>query len=149
MKLYLNFSRKKPIKIKSLGDALVGLGFDRNAKIPEIEVLNALLLTINQDSALRTKDILSLIATAELTIINRAINKDYDTLEEWEPNWNDSNELKYYPYFSVSGGCFGFSYANCGNSITYIGSRLYYKTKERAEHAGKTFVDLYKKFNKI
>jgi len=138
-KLYLNLS---------LGDALVGLGFDRNAKVPEIELLNTML----QDSlvnVLKTKDILSAKAFIELSIINRAINKDYYTLEEWEPNWENPSEHKYYPYFSVSVGGFGLSDTNYRNSTTDFGSRLYYKTMERAEHAGKTFMDLYKKLNKI
>jgi len=152
-KLYLSFSSKRPsaIKsytdIKSLGDALVGLGFDRNTKVTAIESLNALLLQDGPVNVLERIDILSAKAFIELSIINRAINKDYDTLEEWEPNWKNNNELKYYPLFSVSGGGFGFSDTTYGGTYALIGSR--YKTKERAEHAGKTFVDLYKKLNKI
>ena len=78
------------------------------------------------------------IAYEKLKVIVRALN------EGWIPNWEDSNEKKYYPYFRMSP--FGFDDTLCGywsaNSAT--GSRLRFKSAELAKYAGKQFVDLYR-----
>ena len=67
--------------------------------------------------------------------------------EGWTPNWSDSNESKYYPYFEM-GGSSGFRFNDFGfwHSASYVGSRLCFKTRALAEYAGKQFTDVYKKF---
>jgi len=76
-----------------------------------------------------------------LEMLSEALN------EGWVANWDDSNENKHYPYFEYSPGV-GFSYGDYryGYSITFVGSRLCYKTVELAEYAGKQFKDLYNDF---
>jgi hypothetical protein len=66
--------------------------------------------------------------------------------EGWEPNWNDSNETKYYPWFKFNAGS-GLSYFVyvIVHSSTIVGSRLVYKTLELAKYAGNQFADLYSK----
>ena len=86
----------------------------------------------------------ALIAHAKLVIIAKAIN------EGWKPDWSNSNQWKYYPWFdmdsSPSGG--GVSCSDCDywstNSI--VGSRLCFETREKAKYAGQQFEILYKEY---
>ena len=90
-----------------------------------------------------TADQKSINAYAKLIVICRAIN------ENKEPNWDDSNEYKYYPYFDMRSGS-GFSnarYDRWGASAS-VGSRLSFRTREKAEYAGTQFLDIYKEFMK-
>ena len=85
----------------------------------------------------------AMIAHAKLVIIAKAINGD------WVPDWTNSSEGKYYPWFemgSPSGG--GFSCSDCGRWGTYstVGSHLCFETREQAKYAGKQFEDLYKSY---
>ncbi|MGQ0738388.1 MAG: hypothetical protein ACT4OJ_04945 [Bacteroidota bacterium] len=65
----------------------------------------------------------------------------------WEPNWKDSNEWKYYPWFDLSSGS-GLSYYDFVGrySASSVGSRLCFQTRELAEYAGNQFIDLYTDF---
>lgn len=80
----------------------------------------------------------AMIALHKLSIIVKALN------EGWKPNWEDSNQYKYYPYFDMRRG--GFSYVDCNywDTLTTVDSRLCYKSSEVAMYAGKTFFPLYK-----
>lgn len=85
------------------------------------------------------------IAYRKLKTIAEALN------EGWRPNWADSNEYKYWPWFVYnSGASAGFSYANTDYAASYpytsIGSRLCYKTRELAAYAGRQFEGLYNDF---
>jgi hypothetical protein len=70
--------------------------------------------------------------------------------EGWEPDWNDSNQAKYYPYFNM-GGSSGFRLCDFDDwrSLSNVGSRLCFKSKELALYAGERFVELYKQFMTI
>jgi len=66
----------------------------------------------------------------------------------WKPNWKDSNEVKYYPWFEMESSS-GFRFIDgydIWRSGSDVGSRLAFKSDELAKHAGKYFVDLYKDF---
>lgn len=79
----------------------------------------------------------------QLMIICHALN------EKWEPNWNDSNQYKYYPYFDMRDGSgFAFSGTYYGNWSTYAngGSRLCFENEKTAEHVGRTFIKEYNEF---
>ena len=67
--------------------------------------------------------------------------------EGWEPNWDDGDQCKYFPYFYM-GGSSGFRFHDCGawRSSSVVGSLLCFKSHELAEYAGKQFADLYKEF---
>ena len=86
------------------------------------------------------------IAYMKLKIITKALN------EGWEPDWNNWSEWKYYPYFKMSDNGaapgVGFSYFDFGHDldVSFVGSRLCFKSRELAEYAGKTFASLYKDF---
>ena len=69
--------------------------------------------------------------------------------EGWVPDWTNSSEGKYYPWFkmgSPSGG--GFSYIGYDHWVagSAVGSRLCFETREQAKYAGKQFEDLYKSY---
>lgn len=66
--------------------------------------------------------------------------------EGWEPNWDDSNEYKYYPWFKMGSPGFRFSDCDGWGTGSGVGSRLCFKNRDLAKYAGKTFTDLYKQF---
>ena len=76
-----------------------------------------------------------------IEVITAALN------EGWQPDWNNTAEYKYYPYFKVSSG-FVFDYADCLYSYAGggNGARLCFKTAALAEYAGRQFTELYKEF---
>lgn len=67
--------------------------------------------------------------------------------EGWKPDWSDSDEYKYYPWFEFKKG-FGFSEAtyDSWDAGTGVGSRLCFKNRELAEYAGSQFQDIYNEF---
>lgn len=67
--------------------------------------------------------------------------------EGWVPDWKNSNEYKYYPWFEMNGSS-GFRVYVCArwSSASRVGSRLCYKTRALAEYAGSQFTDVYKQF---
>ena len=86
------------------------------------------------------------IARRKLETIAAALN------EGWKPDWNNTDQYKYYPYFYIQEnakgkGSAGLSYANTVNaaSDTYatIGSRLCFYASRLARYAGNQFTDLY------
>lgn len=66
--------------------------------------------------------------------------------EGWTPDWQNSNQYKYVPYFRHDGtACVYYGYdlwtASCNG-----GSRLCFKSAELAKYAGEQFIDLYNEF---
>jgi hypothetical protein len=118
---------KKPVTeaIKTFEDACKALGKEKISIGTE---------GLDEDEA-------SIVAYAKLSIIVRALN------EGWKPNWQDASENKYYPYFRENSGV-GLSFDGVGHwtTLTRIGSRLCFKSRELAEYAGKQFEDIYKQF---
>jgi hypothetical protein len=67
--------------------------------------------------------------------------------EGWTPDWNDHNQAKYYPWFEMGGSSgFRFHDDDLWYSRSGVGSRLCFKSRELAEHAGKQFTEVYKQF---
>lgn len=81
------------------------------------------------------------IAYKKIKIISKVLNNG------WTPDWNNSNEGKYYPYFDMRSGV-GFSGSGYvrGYSFTVVGSRLCFKSSDLAIYAGKQFENIYKDF---
>ena len=93
------------------------------------------------------------IARRQLETITEALN------EGWKPNWEYTNEYKYYPYFYIEvnevktedgdtfGASAGLSYAfaalAASRAFADLGSRLCFHNRETARYAGRTFTDLY------
>ena len=116
--------------IKTFAQACKAVGHDPK-KLPDV-------------SALPKKYQAALIAHFKLVIITEALN------EGWTPNWNDSNQFKYSPYFRVNASKdkpagFGFSGTDYDGWLarTSVGSRLCFKSSELALYAAKQFEKLY------
>ncbi len=64
---------------------------------------------------------------------------------DWKPNWNDSNQEKWFPWFRMSSGGFVFYVTYCDYSDASAGyaSRLCFPSEEMAEYAGRQFTDIY------
>lgn len=112
-------------RVKSFEDACQVLGISTN--VPEVK-------------GLPRKHQKAIIANYKLIVIAEALN------EGWKPNWQDSDEYKYYPWFDMSNP------AGVGCSATFdaasytganIGSRLCLKNRELAIYFGQTFTDLF------
>lgn len=86
------------------------------------------------------------IAYRKLKTIAEALN------EGWRPDWANSNENKYWPWFVYNTAHAGFSCAAANSSyaasgtVAGVGSRLCYKTRELAAYAGRQFEGLYNDF---
>ena len=76
----------------------------------------------------------------KMSIIVKALN------EGWEPDWDNDNEPKYYPYFNMSPA--GFALIGSGRSTTLAtaggASNFRLKTAELAEYCGNQFIDIWK-----
>ena len=96
-------------------------------------------------SDINPKHIEALIALNELFTIAEAWNKE----DEFVPDFSDWNQDKWFPWFKYDKDAAGFVFANApyapSGSFASFGSRLCFKTSERAAQFGKQFVDLYNK----
>lgn len=86
------------------------------------------------------------IARRKLETIAAALN------EGWKPDWNNTDQYKYYPYFYIQEnakgkGSAGLSCANATNAAAitgaFIGSLLCFYASRLARYAGNQFTDLY------
>ena len=114
-------------KVKTFEAACQKLGID-TSKLPDF-------------SAVPVKHQAALIAHFKLVIIAQVLN------DGWEPNWDDYNEYKYYPWFYMDSALgFDLNHVYCHYSASTVGSRLCFKTEALAEYAAKNFKDLYKDY---
>ena len=112
-------------RVKSFEDACQVLGISTN--VPEVK-------------GLPRKHQKAIIANYKLIVIAEALN------EGWKPNWQDSDEYKYYPWFDMSnpaGVCYSFTNYTASNTYAAVGSRLCLKNRELAIYFGQTFTDLF------
>lgn len=86
------------------------------------------------------------IARRKLETIAAALN------EGWKPDWNNTDQYKYYPYFYIQEnakgkGSAGLSCANAtgtaASTSATFGSRLCFYASRLARYAGNQFTDLY------
>lgn len=86
------------------------------------------------------------IARRKLETIAAALN------EGWKPDWNNTDQYKYYPYFYIQEnakgkGSAGLSYAGTYSAAAYslasVGSRLCFYASRLARYASNQFTDLY------
>ena len=89
----------------------------------------------------------AMIAHAKLIIIAHALNRLGNNGRQWKPDWNNYDQYKYYPWFEM-GGSSGFRYLVYDGwfSLSLVGSRLCFKSRELAEYAGNQFTEIYKQF---
>ncbi|MEN6423559.1 MAG: hypothetical protein ABFD76_16595 [Smithella sp.] len=118
-------------RVKSFEDACEVLG--RSTAIPDLMMLP-------------TKHRDSMIAYYKLCTITEALN------EGWVPDWADTDEYKWFPWWYVStdrsaaGLAFAFTNTSAAIPNAYYGSRLGFKTEKLARYAADQFKDLYEAF---
>ena len=100
----------------------------------------------NLVSEVNPKHIKALIAYNRLCTIAQAWNK----ADGFEPDFSNTSQYKYFPWFVYDNGAAGFVYASTDNAAAFahagIGSRLCFKTRERVRQFGKQFIDLWNNF---
>ena len=77
-----------------------------------------------------------LVSTYKLIRVAEALNGS------WKPDWNNDDQYKYYPYWNMEGE-FSLYYV-CFYGCSFVPSRLCFKSREIANYAAETFLDLYK-----
>ena len=116
-------------RVKSIEDAIRELGNN------DVEVIQ-----LNRMKSIGLQN--HIIGNQELIVIAKALN------EGWQPDWQNDNEYKYFPWFdmdnSSSAGRFSFHGADVQLSHSYVGSRLCFKSEELADYAGTQFLELYR-----
>lgn len=114
------------------------LGLDIDFQSPEYMIKVADFV-----EAINSKHIDALIALNKLFTLAEAWNKE----DGFVPDFSDNEQDKWFPWFEYNKNVAGFVYATTGNTPTaghtLIGSRLCFKTSERAAQFGKQFADLY------
>jgi len=95
---------------------------------------------IEPESLFNKKDTKDEIAYKKIKVIAEVLN------EGWTPDWSNSNQYKYTPYFKASGSGFSDCVYARWSTVTGVGSRLCYKSSELAIYAGKQFEDIYNDF---
>lgn len=80
------------------------------------------------------------IAYIKLKRIVRALN------EGWKPNWDNSIQYKWYPWFYMQTSGFGLYVARYDRASTHVGSRLCFQSEELAIYAAKQFKDIYQDY---
>lgn len=80
------------------------------------------------------------IAAYKLMVIFKAINNG------WRPDWSNTGQYKYYPWFWVGSSGFGFSRSayDCDLSDTIVGSRLCTDSSDKALYIANQFEQEYK-----
>jgi len=118
------FQKRKYDEIKTFEDACDELGLTQE------DLLN-----------IRNADTPDEVAYKKLKVVIKAINQG------WIPDYNDTGQCKWWPYFNLSSG-FGFSCSDCSyvSTDTCVGSRLCFESEEKASYTAKQFIDLYKAF---
>ena len=117
-------------RVKSVEDAIRELGNN------DVEVIQ-----LNRMKSIGLQN--HIIGNQELIVIAKALN------EGWQPDWQNDNQYKYFPWFdmddSSSAGRFSFGGADHLGSASAVGSRLCFKSRELSNYAGNQFEDIYRK----
>lgn len=89
----------------------------------------------------KNKQQISQNAYAKIQLISEVLN------EGWVPNFNNSSEYKYYPYF-IKNTPVGWAYSGYYYSASpgTLGFGFYYKTSNLAECVGTQFLEIYKEY---
>ncbi|MCL1657436.1 hypothetical protein M2T79_12595 [Elizabethkingia miricola] len=86
------------------------------------------------------------VAYRKVKLIVKALN------EGWTPDWSDSDQYKYFPWFNMgssSGAGFSCNVYDHWYSLSPVGSRLCFKNRDLAKYAGQQFESIYKEFMTI
>lgn len=100
-------------------------------------------------SSLPAKFSRGMLALLKLQVITEAVNNDDPAVPDWEPDYNNDDQRKWFPWYEggdKSGAGFRFDGFDFWGALTsaYGGARLACKDKERALHMNEHFQELYK-----
>lgn len=114
-------------RIKTVEDAIKELG-EKDEEVIQLRKLQSIYGLLE-----------AILNNQIAVVIVKALN------EGWTPDWNDSSEYKYFPWFYLGDN---FRYYDCDGWCARSNSfsRLCLKTSTLAEYAGKQFTEVYKKF---
>lgn len=101
------------------------------------------VLDIDPDDVIHSADDADDQAYKQLKVIARALN------EGWEPNWNDGNQRKWYPWFYMNQPGFRLCGVGYGSAAPHVVSRLVFKTEELARYAATQFLGLYSSYYEL
>jgi hypothetical protein len=133
------FNKKITDRIKSMSDVYEALGIDEDEFENDREYRAEKMAEFAKKIGMQDED----ISEDEPCFLIRDFNiyaLAYVLNEEWIPDYSNTNERKWYPYFSLSSG-FVFS-----DSAASSGFRLCFKSEELANYAGKNFTKYFKKY---
>ena len=95
----------------------------------------------NPDFFTTKKTMSKLEAFSNLLILSKAWNK----FDEFEPDWEDLEQMKHHPIFKLVNGKLEFSHVVlCWGALNTHISNFSFKTEERAEQFGKQFIELFR-----
>ena len=116
-------SNKITDRIKTMEDVWKELNLDPKTVLPFADSNDPDLKAVN--------------ATTCLIYLYKALN------EGWTPDWNNSMQYKYWPWFEMTGSGLAFFGADYHCSASDVSSRLCLRSRELVEHAVKHFMNLY------
>jgi hypothetical protein len=92
-------------------------------------------------SMLRAENQKTVVSNYKLDIIQEAINQILD----FNVDWTDSTQYKYYPWFSWSSSVLGFAFNGyrCDHSDASVGSRRVFPNREVARYFAQQFIELH------
>lgn len=132
--------------MKAIFDQSFPAGFFSSDPIDRIKTMSDVFVECGVDEKLfyeaceRAELSEDVIGHMESKLISKAFNGD------WVPNWDDSYEDKWYPWFYLNGPSgFRFGGSHYVSAVTTVGSRLCFKKKAHSDYAGVTFLHIYKK----
>ena len=110
---------------------------------PLIDSYEAAKIYLGEDAKDHQK---ALLALEKLIVIAEAWNKQ----DGFVPDFSNDDQYKYYPWFKYDHHTTGFAYTNTFHTTSFahaiVGSRLCFKTEERAKQFGEQFIDLWNDF---
>lgn len=118
------FSQKPTDRIKTFDDACQVLGIDPGTVWHNVDQSDE-------------------VAYKKLKVIVSALNFLANDCQVWVPDYNNSREAKWYPWFYLNSPGFRLDVVYCDYSSSSVGSRLVFKTEELARYAANQFSGLY------
>lgn len=127
-------------------------------KMQETNKINATSITSYEDALkfLKRSDDTSKLTTCHNAKALIAMEKLITIAEAWNkadnfvPDFSNRNQYKYFPWFVYNDNAAGFVSAGtsypASTAAAAFGSRLCFKTDERAEEFGRMFIDLWNDF---
>lgn len=136
---------KLPIteKVKNFNDVCTALGTSEAAFNEWLAKIGLVIPAEQSDEDdPMVKHIKAAIATIKLRMIAQVLN------EGWTPDWSDYDQYKYTPYFEANEDNTGLVFCTVDRwyTITRVGSRLCFVSRDIARYAATQFVEIYNDF---